>query len=220
MSIPVPSPLISCLNFLGMRGMLKKRRNKGSLSKGSKGLATSCRAVTSICTTAGIVCLATCAIATVRSAAWAHAIPWPSPTIQATRMHVRTRKLRRCVTAAGMMTLLMSFCPQHSVRCLGVTARSVRHKTVLGFRSGLRVTFHMGGWPDCHPGLVQSICHHPGGEAHSEWACRLAAPQRQELGGQVVQALPGEPRRSALVTTRYWHLSPGRLGGGGPGPSV
>ena len=78
----------------------------------------------------------------------------------------------------------------------------------------------MPSWPDCHPGLVQSLCHHPGGEAHPAWACRLAAPQRQEPGGQVVQALPGDLSRSVPVTTIYRHLSPRRPDGGVPGLSV
>src|SRR5712691_8502862 len=71
--------------------MWKKRRNKGSLSKGRKELATSCRSVNSICTTAGIVCFATCITAVVKSTAppmladdWTctHGKDEPRPTIQ------------------------------------------------------------------------------------------------------------------------------------------
>ncbi len=59
MIMPVPRPFISRLNFFGIWGVLKKRRKKGSVEKGKNGLATSWLWVTSMCTTAGIVCFAT-----------------------------------------------------------------------------------------------------------------------------------------------------------------
>ena len=55
--------------------------------------------------------------------------------------------------------------------------------------------------------------HSPGG--HAGW--RPHSARSREVRRR--RPRPGEPRRSAPVTTRYRQLSPGRPGVGGPGPS-